>query len=68
MVVHCVKHCRKVTYRMVMEERETALAVWSSSLMARRAVSIEWPAFNPDWRGSRRLFWMQLLKRYRVRG
>ena len=39
------------------EEREFALAAWSDSVTARRAVSVEWPALNPDWWGSRRLFW-----------
>ena len=38
------------------EEREFALAAWSDSVTARRAVSVEWPGLNPDWWGSRRLF------------
>lgn len=42
--------------RMTAEE-EAALAVWGSSVTARRAVSPECPALKKECRWSRRLFW-----------
>lgn len=43
-------------------EEEAALAVWGSSVTARRAVSPECPALKKECRWSRRLFWWRWVK------
>ncbi len=47
----------EISSRMMTEDMEAALEVWSSSVSTRRAVSVDRPVLNPDWCGSRSLFW-----------